>query len=55
MYVEGHVLTSKGEPIPGAKIETWETNEKGEQHLDVHFLFSLMAYHHMHQFGFPSL
>jgi protocatechuate 3,4-dioxygenase beta subunit len=35
MYVEGRVLTSKGEPIPGAVIETWETDEKGEQHLDV--------------------
>ena len=32
MYVEGRVLTSKGEPIPGAVIETWETDEKGEQH-----------------------
>jgi protocatechuate 3,4-dioxygenase beta subunit len=31
MYVEGRVLTSKGEPIPGAVIETWETDEKGEQ------------------------
>lgn len=37
MYVEGRVLTSKGEPIPGAVIETWETDENGEQHL---FLFS---------------
>jgi protocatechuate 3,4-dioxygenase beta subunit len=38
MYVEGRVLTSKGEPIPGAVIETWETDEKGtviinQQHL----------------------
>lgn len=31
MYVEGRVLTSKGEPIPGAVIETWETDEKGER------------------------
>lgn len=29
MYVEGRVLTLKGEPIPGAVIETWETDEKG--------------------------
>jgi protocatechuate 3,4-dioxygenase beta subunit len=35
MYVEGRVLTLKGEPIPGAVIETWETDEKGEQHPDV--------------------
>ena len=35
MYVEGRVLTSKGEPIPDAVIETWETDEKGEHHLDV--------------------
>lgn len=33
LYVEGRVLTSSGEPIPGAVIETWETDEKGEQHL----------------------
>lgn len=32
MYVEGRVLTSSGQPIPGAVIETWETDEKGEQH-----------------------
>ena len=31
MYVEGRVLTLKGEPIPGAVIETWETDEKGAQ------------------------
>ena len=35
MYVEGRVLTSKGEPIPDAVIETWETDEKGEQYLVV--------------------
>jgi len=29
MYVEGRVLTSSGEPIPGAVIETWETDDKG--------------------------
>ena len=40
MFVEGRVLTSKGEPIPGAVIETWETDEKGEQHLVASFLFS---------------
>ena len=32
MYVEGRVLTSGGEPVPGAVIETWETDDKGEQH-----------------------
>jgi len=31
MYVEGRVLTSSGEPIQGAVIETWETDDKGEQ------------------------
>jgi len=39
MYVEGRVLTSKGEPIPDAVIETWETDEKGEQQLDVFLPF----------------
>ena len=39
MYVEGRVLTSKGEPIPGAVIETWETDEKGVQQLDVFLPF----------------
>ena len=44
MYVEGRVLASNGEPIPGAVIETWETDEKGEQKrllMLVSFLFSL--------------
>jgi protocatechuate 3,4-dioxygenase beta subunit len=41
MYVEGRVLTLSGEPIPGAVIETWETDEKGEQHLMCFFLFCL--------------
>jgi protocatechuate 3,4-dioxygenase beta subunit len=30
MYVEGRVLTTSGEPVPGAVIETWETDDKGE-------------------------
>ncbi|EIN08539.1 aromatic compound dioxygenase [Punctularia strigosozonata HHB-11173 SS5] len=29
MYVEGRVLNTKGEPIPDAVIETWETDELG--------------------------
>ncbi|VDB88790.1 unnamed protein product [Peniophora sp. CBMAI 1063] len=29
MYVEGRVLNTKGEPIPGAVIETWETDDMG--------------------------
>ncbi|KAF8462638.1 aromatic compound dioxygenase [Russula ochroleuca] len=29
MYVEGRVVTSSGDPIPDAVIETWETDEKG--------------------------
>ena len=30
MYVEGQVLTTSGEPVSGAVIETWETDDKGE-------------------------
>ena len=48
MYVEGRVLTSSGQPIPGAVIETWETDEKGEQHL-MFFLFCLTIHHHTFQ------
>jgi len=29
MYVEGHVRDTSGAPIPGAVIETWETDDKG--------------------------
>ncbi|KAG9309954.1 aromatic compound dioxygenase [Chiua virens] len=29
MYVEGRVLTTEGEPIADAVIETWETDDKG--------------------------
>ncbi|KAI0251235.1 Intradiol ring-cleavage dioxygenase [Lactifluus subvellereus] len=29
MYVEGRVLTTSGEPVSGAVIETWETDAKG--------------------------
>ncbi|KAI9465350.1 aromatic compound dioxygenase [Lactarius psammicola] len=29
LYVEGHVRTTSGAPIPGAVIETWETDDKG--------------------------
>jgi len=29
MYVEGRVLDSSGKPVPGAVIETWETDDKG--------------------------
>jgi len=31
MYVEGRVLTTSGEPVPGAVIDTWETDSTGEQ------------------------
>jgi hypothetical protein len=31
MSVEGRVLTSSVEPIPGAVIGTWETESEGEQ------------------------
>jgi protocatechuate 3,4-dioxygenase beta subunit len=30
MYVEGRVLTTDGDPIPDATIETWETDELGK-------------------------
>ncbi|KAI9569866.1 aromatic compound dioxygenase [Boletus coccyginus] len=29
MYVEGRVLTTEGEPIPDAVIDTWETDQHG--------------------------
>ncbi|KAA1472435.1 aromatic compound dioxygenase [Dentipellis sp. KUC8613] len=29
MYVEGRVLSTTGEPVPNATIETWETDENG--------------------------
>jgi protocatechuate 3,4-dioxygenase beta subunit len=32
MYVEGRMLTSSGEPISGVVMETWETDDEGEQH-----------------------
>ncbi len=31
LYVEGHVRATSGAPIPGAVIETWETDENGER------------------------
>lgn len=30
MFVEGRVLTADGKPIPGAVIDTWETDGEGE-------------------------
>lgn len=35
MYVEGRVLTTSGEPILGAVIETWEVDGAGEQSFEV--------------------
>ena len=35
MYVEGRVLTTSGEPIPGAVIDTWEADSTGEQSFEV--------------------
>ena len=29
MFVEGRVLTPDGQPIPGAVINTWETDGRG--------------------------
>jgi protocatechuate 3,4-dioxygenase beta subunit len=31
MYVEGHVRDTSGAPIPGAVIETWEADDKGQR------------------------
>ena len=31
MFVEGRVITTGGEPIPGAVINTWETDGTGKQ------------------------
>jgi protocatechuate 3,4-dioxygenase beta subunit len=36
MYVEGRVLTTGGEPISGAVIDTWETDSTGERHFEMH-------------------
>jgi protocatechuate 3,4-dioxygenase beta subunit len=33
MYVEGHVRDTSGAPIPGAVIDTWETDSKGKRGL----------------------
>jgi hypothetical protein len=42
MYVEGRVLTTSGDPVPGAVIETWEVDSTGKQSFEVQ------------QFAFPS-
>jgi protocatechuate 3,4-dioxygenase beta subunit len=47
MFVEGRVLTTGGEPIPGAVIDTWETDGTGERHSDVSMSFHLMVNGHM--------
>jgi protocatechuate 3,4-dioxygenase beta subunit len=31
MYVQGQVRDTSGAPIPGAVIDTWETDDKGEE------------------------
>ena len=43
MHFQGHVLTPSSEPIPGAVSETWETDDKGEQHL-ISSVSSLLAF-----------
>jgi protocatechuate 3,4-dioxygenase beta subunit len=43
MFVEGRVLTTGGEPIPGAVIDTWETDGTGELHSDVSMSFRMMV------------
>ena len=35
MYVEGRVLNTSGEPVPGATIDTWETDSTGEENFNV--------------------
>ena len=37
MYVEGYVRDTSGAPIPGAVIETWEADGKGEAKYQVPF------------------
>lgn len=32
MFVEGRVLTTGGESVPGAVIDTWEADGTGERH-----------------------
>jgi hypothetical protein len=46
MFVEGRVLTTGGEPIPGAVIETWEAFGTGERHSNVSAPFHLMLNGH---------
>lgn len=43
MYVEGRVLSTDGTPVPGAVIETWETDESGMSVLM--FVFSFQSIH----------
>jgi hypothetical protein len=46
MFVEGRVLTTGGEPIPGAIVETWEADGTGERRLDVSKSFRVTVYGH---------
>jgi len=43
MYVEGRVLTTSGEPIPGAVIDTWEADSTGEPSSEVRQFAFLQA------------
>lgn len=48
LYVEGRVLNTAGKPVPGAIIETWETDANGASNL-LHFLLGhkvLWMYYH---------
>jgi protocatechuate 3,4-dioxygenase beta subunit len=47
MFVEGRVLTTDGKPIPGAVVETWETDGEGElAFFDVSMFSRLMMDRH---------
>ena len=39
MYVQGQVRDTSGAPIPGAVIDTWETDDKGEEGRTPHCRF----------------
>jgi protocatechuate 3,4-dioxygenase beta subunit len=45
MYVEGTVLNTKGEPIPNAIIDTWESDGDGKYDNQVRSVYSASAYY----------
>jgi hypothetical protein len=45
MYVEGTVLNTKGEPIPNAIIDTWESDGDGKYDNQVRSVYSASSYY----------